>query len=124
MDDVLDFIEAAAERVLLFQVNAAAPEATLRTELLVRACEVCAQAIGMLQKLSQAPKSLELCIEINRLENASDVLYRQALSALFMSGNDPRTVMKWRDIFDNLESAIDRCEDVANIIEGIVLEYA
>lgn len=124
MDDVLDLIDAASERVVLFQVCVAASEATGVTELLVKACEAMAQAIGLLEKMAQAPAILELCVEVNRLENATDVLYRKALSELFQPGNDPLMVMKWRDIFDSLETAVDRCEDVANIIEGIVLEYA
>lgn len=123
MDDVLDLIEAAAERVVLFQVCTAAPEAAALSEYLVRACETLAQALGLLPSL-KAPAILDLCVEVNRLENAADTLYRKALSELFQPGNDPLMVMKWRDIFDCLESAVDRCEDVANILEGIVLEYA
>jgi uncharacterized protein Yka (UPF0111/DUF47 family) len=82
------------------------------------------KAIELLRTLSRAPEIRELCVEVNRLENASDAVYRKALADLFQPGNDPLTVMKWRDIFDSLESAADRCEDVANVIEGIVLEYA
>ena len=65
---------------------------------------------------------LELCVEINRHENVADAHYRAALAALFKQGTDPLLVLKWRDIYDQLEDATDRCEDVANIIEGIVLE--
>jgi uncharacterized protein Yka (UPF0111/DUF47 family) len=61
---------------------------------------------------------------VNRLENDADAIYRRAIADLFKPGNDPIMVMKWRDVFDNLESATDRCEDVANIVEGVVLEYA
>jgi uncharacterized protein Yka (UPF0111/DUF47 family) len=67
---------------------------------------------------------LDLCVEINRLENEADVFYRQGLASLFRGGYEAMDVMKWRDIIDNLESATDRCEDVANILEGIVLEYS
>ncbi len=67
---------------------------------------------------------LEICVEINRLENEADQIYRRAIAELFKPANDPIVVMKWRDIFDNLEAATDRCEDVANIVEGVVLEYA
>lgn len=124
MDDVLDYIEAAAERIVLFQVCVAAPQARELAELLVRACEALAKAVALLQTMARAPEILELCIEVNRLENASDAVYRKAMADLFRRGNDPLTVMKWRDIFDSLESAVDRCEDVANIVEGVVLEYA
>ena len=124
LDDVLDFIEAAAERIVLFQVCAAAPEAAELAALVVRACESLAKAVALLPTLSRASEIRALCIEVNRLENASDAVYRKALADLFRPGNDPLTVMKWRDIFDSLESAADRCEDVANVIEGIVMEYA
>jgi uncharacterized protein Yka (UPF0111/DUF47 family) len=67
---------------------------------------------------------LDLCVEINRLENEADADYRRALAELFRGAYDALSVMKWRDIIDNLEAATDRCEDVANILEGIVLEYA
>ncbi len=73
---------------------------------------------------SKGKELLEICVEINRLENEADAIYRRAIAELFKPGNDPIDVMKWRDIFDNIESATDRCEDVANIVEGVVLEYA
>lgn len=124
MDDVLDLIEAVSERVVLFRVRLAAPEAGELAGLLLSACEVLCRAIALLKTMARAPEILELCVEVNRLENAADTVYRRALADLFQPGNDPLTVMKWRDIFDSLESAADRCEDVANIIEGVVLEYA
>ncbi len=74
--------------------------------------------------MSRSEEILALCVEVNRLENEADGIYRGAIAELFEAGHDPLMVMKWRDIFDSLESASDRCEDVANIIEGVVLEYA
>jgi predicted phosphate transport protein (TIGR00153 family) len=124
MDDVLDLIEAAAERVILFDVTVAPPEATELAELLVESCEAQAKAVGLLNTMTRAPEILELCVEVNRLENAADSVHRRAMADLFKAGNDPLKVMKWRDILDGLESATDRCEDVANILEGVVLEYA
>lgn len=124
LDDVLDLIEAAAERIVLFRVCAAAPEASALAELIVRSCQSLVKATALLRTMKRAPEILELCVEVNRLENAADSVYRRALADLFQPGNDPLTVMKWRDIFDSLESATDRCEDVANVIEGVVLEYA
>ena len=124
MDDVLDLIEAAAERIILFDVTVAPPEATELAELLVESCEAQAKAVGLLGTMTRAPEILELCVEVNRLENAADSVHRRAMADLFKAGNDPLKVMKWRDILDGLESATDRCEDVANILEGVVLEYA
>lgn len=124
LDDVLDLIEAASERIVLFRVCAAAPEASALAEHIVRSCECLVKATALLRTMARAPEILELCVEVNRLENSADDVYRKALADLFQPGNDPLTVMKWRDIFDSLESATDRCEDVANVIEGVVLEYA
>ena len=124
MDDVLDMIEAAAERVVLFQVTSAPPEAASLALLLARSCEVLARAVALLDSMKRSPELLQLCVEVNGLENEADGLHRRAIAELFSAGNDPMRVMKWRDILDNLESATDRCEDVANILEGVVLEYA
>jgi uncharacterized protein len=124
MDDVLDDIEAAADRIVLFGVDIAVPEIAELGEVLLRACEAVEKAVGLLQNMAHAKEILELCVEVNRLENAADRLHRKAMSDLFRSGNDPLLVMKWRDILESLESAADRCEDVANIVEGVVLEYA
>ncbi len=124
LDDVLDLIESAAERVVLFHVHRAPPEAGQLAAILVLACEALAQAVALLPTMARSSEILALCVEINRLENEADHIHRKALADLFETGNDPLMVMKWRDIFDSLESATDRCEDVANIVEGVVLEYA
>jgi predicted phosphate transport protein (TIGR00153 family) len=124
MDDVLDMIEAAAERVVLFQVTSAPPEAAALALLLARSCEALAKAAALLDNMKRSPELLQLCVEVNELENEADGLHRRAIAELFSAGNDPMRVMKWRDILDSLESATDRCEDVANILEGVVLEYA
>jgi predicted phosphate transport protein (TIGR00153 family) len=124
MDDVLDLIEAAAERIVLYGVKVAPREATELAELLVQSCETLVKAIALLSTMARAPEILESCVEVNRLENAADTVHRRAMADLFKAGNDPLQVMKWRDILDGLESATDRCEDVANILEGVVLEYA
>jgi predicted phosphate transport protein (TIGR00153 family) len=124
LDDVLDMIEAVAERVVLFKVHLAPPEAVELAGLLVLSCEALVKAVALLPTMSKASEILALCVEVNRLENVADQVHRKALGELFEPGNDPLMVMKWRDIFDSLESATDRCEDVANIVEGVVLEYA
>jgi predicted phosphate transport protein (TIGR00153 family) len=125
LDDVLDFIEAVADRVVLFEIREIRPGSIEMARLLVKACEDVHRAMMALPKLSRNSKArLDICVEINRLENETDAIYRREIADLFRSGNDPLLVLKWRDILDNLEEAADRCEDVANIIEGIVLEYA
>lgn len=124
MDDVLDFIEEAADRVVLFEVEEAPAEAAALARILVRSCEALVKSVGLLDDMKNAPAILDLCVEVNSLENEADKVHRKAIADLFRKGNDPLTVMKWRDIFDSLESAADRCEDVANVVEGVVLEYA
>jgi predicted phosphate transport protein (TIGR00153 family) len=125
LDDVLDLIEAVAERIVLFEIREVRPGSIEIARLLLKACEDVLRAMQALPKLSQNGKVLlDVCIEINRLENEVDAIYRREIADLFKVGNDPLLVLKWRDILDNMENAADRCEDVANIVEGIVLEYA
>lgn len=125
LDDVLDLIEAVADRIVLFEIREVRPGSIEMARLLLKACEDVQRAMQALPKLSQNSKVLlNICIEINRLENETDAIYRREIADLFKAGNDPLVVLKWRDILDNIEDAADRCEDVANIVEGIVLEYA
>ncbi len=125
LDDVLDLIEAVAERLVLFEITEMYPHAIELARVLLKSCEDMHRAMGMFPNLANKSKELlEICVEINRLENEADQIYRRAIAELFKPGSDPIMVMKWRDLYDNLESATDRCEDVANIVEGVVLEYA
>jgi predicted phosphate transport protein (TIGR00153 family) len=124
MDDVLDSVEAVSERVVLFELKDARDEAVELARVLVRSCEKLHKAMQLLPNLKQSKELLELCVEVNQLENDADGIYRRAIADLFKPGHDPIMVMKWRDVFDYLESATDRCEDVANVVEGVVLEYA
>jgi uncharacterized protein Yka (UPF0111/DUF47 family) len=102
MDDVMDFVEAAAQRVALYGVNS--------------------EAVAGMRNLKHPELILEKCVEINRLENEADVQLRGVIAKLFKEEKDPIQVIKWKEIFELLEAATDRCEDVANIIEGVVLE--
>ncbi len=125
LDDILDFIEAVAERLVLFEIRTTRAPAVELSRVLLKACVDVHRAMLLMPKLASKGKDLlDICVEINRLENEADAIYRRAIADLFKPGNDPMDVMKWRDIFDNIESATDRCEDVANIVEGVVLEYA
>jgi uncharacterized protein len=124
LDDVLDLIEAVAERIALYKIASSPPFATELIETLVQAVEAVDKAVRLLPSVKRPKEMLDLCVEINRLENVADQRYRQALATLFDGGFDALHVLKWRDIIESLEAATDRCEDVANILEGIVLEYA
>lgn len=125
MDDVMDFVEAAAERIALYEITVMTAEVRDLADVLVRASEQVAAAAKGLRNLKDPQTILKLCIDINRLENEGDQILRRAVAKLFKeSAGDPINVIKWKEIYENLESATDRCEDVANIIEGVVLEHA
>jgi uncharacterized protein len=124
LDDVLDLIEAVSERVALYEVRKLPAFVVKLADSLQLATVAVDQAIKLLPQVKQPKEMLVLCVEINRLENEADDAYRHGLAQLFKGEYDAIEVMKWRDIIDNLESATDRCEDVANILEGIVLEYS
>jgi predicted phosphate transport protein (TIGR00153 family) len=123
LDDVLDFIDAVAERVQLYEIRAATPEALELAGVLQDITGEIQKAVTALQDIKNAKGLLDLCVSINQHENQADSIFRRGLARLFKEFKDPLEVMKWRDIYESLETATDRAEDVANIIEGIVLEH-
>jgi len=124
MDDVMDYIESAAAAVWLYELSDMTVPARQLADVLVRSTEAVAIAVGGLKNVKQADTILNACIEVNRLENEGDEILRTALADLFRGARDPLLVLKWKEIYEALENATDRCEDVANIIEGVVLEHA
>lgn len=124
IDDVVDLIWASVDRAVLFRLKAAPPEAVDLCKTLVETTEFITKAIGCL-KDKKYSYIQEYCIEINRLENRGDRIFREALVKLFDNhANDPILVIKWKEVYENLEDATDSCEDVANILESIVLKHA
>jgi len=124
LDSILDYIEAIADRIVLFEVRVAPSEAAELAELLVETCKKLSAALAFLRNKGKAQEMLSLCDDIFRLESKADGVYRGALASLFAEGSEPLMVMKWREIFDSLETAVDRCQDAGTLIQGIVLEYA
>jgi len=124
MDDVMDFVEAAAERILIYEIRTMTPEVRDFADVLVRASSEMEAALKGLRDMKNAAMVLRKCIDINRLENEADVILRNSVGKLFKEEKDPIMIIKWKEIYENLETATDRCEDVANIIEGVVLENA
>ncbi|MGD0838053.1 MAG: DUF47 family protein [Polyangia bacterium] len=122
MDDVIDFVEAASQRVALYGVVADNKELWDLGRVLLAGSERISEAVAGMRNLKHPELILEKCVEINRLENEADVQLRAAIAKLFKEEKDPIQVIKWKEIFELLETATDRCEDVANIIEGVVLE--
>jgi predicted phosphate transport protein (TIGR00153 family) len=123
MDDIMDYVEAAAERVALYELTIMTPEVVALADVLHRASVQVEQACKELRNLKNPRRVLELAIEINKLENEGDAVLRRAVARLFKEEKDPILVIKWKEVYENLEMATDRCEDVANIIEGVVLEH-
>jgi predicted phosphate transport protein (TIGR00153 family) len=121
MDDIVDYIEEAADFLTLYNVEAPMDQAQALTEVLVKSCE---QLYGLLQNLRGFKDLDHYWIEIHRLENDGDRIYRDAVAALFADRIDPLVVIRWRDIFLRLERAIDATETVANVLEGIVIKNA
>jgi len=124
MDDVMDYIDSAAIAVVLYELTEMTPPARELADVLVRSTESVAVAVSGLKNVKQSKAILDACIEVNRLENEGDEILRSALAELFRGAKDPLLVLKWKEVYEALENATDRCEDVANVIEGVVLEHA
>jgi predicted phosphate transport protein (TIGR00153 family) len=121
MDDIVDDIEETADFMGLYQIEAPMDQSLAMAEVLVKACE---QLYGLLQNLRGFKDLDHYWIEIHRLENDGDRIYRDAVASLFSNGIDPMVVIRWRDIFLRLERAIDATETTASILEGIVIKNA
>ena len=127
MDDVADLIQDSAETMALYDVRHMTVEITRLTELSVKCCERLKDVVGMLGKIGDqktAEAALKTCEEIDKLESDADRVMRTAMSKLFREEPDVREVIKLKAIYELLETITDKCEDVANEIEGIVLENA
>jgi len=124
MDDVMDFVEAAAERLELYELVVMTNDVRDLADVLHRSAMQVEVAVRGLRTLGNTQATLKLCIDINRLENEADAILRRSVARLFKEEKDPIMVIKWKEVYENLESATDRCEDVANIIEGVILEHA
>ena len=124
LDDVTDFIHAAADAMLLYRVDSPSQRAKELADIIVQAAAEVERAIPQLRHRAQLKQVLQRCVEINRLENMADRVFRSALAELFSDSPDVVYVIKWREIYEHMESATDRCEDVANVLEGVALKHA
>jgi predicted phosphate transport protein (TIGR00153 family) len=125
MDDILDLLQDATETMSLYDVKALTEEVERLAQLSVKCCERVQHAVSLLPKLNQtevAEAAIKTCEEIDRLESDADRVMRSAMSKLFREQPDVRELIKLKAIYEQLESISDRCEDVANLIEGVVLE--
>lgn len=124
MDDIMDYVEAAAERIELYELTVMTSDVRDLSDCLHRSALQVEQCVRGLRDLKDPQGTLKLCIDINRLENEADAILRRSVARLFKEEKDPIVVIKWKEIYENLEMASDRCEDVANIIEGVILEHS
>ena len=122
LDDILDLIQDVAHTLTLYDVKHITPEAIKLGELCRSCCERVCAAVALLPSMDNGPKILKICHEIDQLESAADREMRGAMSRLFREEPDVRDLIKFKAIYELLEIVTDRCEDVANIIEGIVIE--
>jgi hypothetical protein len=121
LDDVLDLIEEVADTFILYRVEAPTPPAVQQAGIVVRQCEQLHEALGSLKGFKGLNR---YWIEVHRLENEGDRIARAAMADLFSTSRDAVEVVKWKDLYALLEDCIDKCEDVANIIEKIVVKHA
>lgn len=124
MDDILDLIQDTAESVVLYDIQRTSAEARQLAQICQMTCERVKAAVGLLSNLRHPEAIMKICEEIDRLESDADRVMRSAMSRLFREEADVKQLIKLRTVYELLELITDRCEDVANIIEGIVLEHS
>ena len=124
LDDVMDFIEAAGRTAFLYHITQPTERARQLTSIVARLTYKLNEVLPRLRHHNQFEKILEQCVEINSLENEADDVHHAALAELFGDCTDPCEIIKWREIYQHMEDATDRGEDVANVPEGIVLKHA
>jgi uncharacterized protein len=124
LDEVVDYLDDAVRRTALYDVGAILPEVAPMGKVIVALARAVQAAVHELRNLRKKNRVLEHCIEIQRLENMGDHLHHIALASIFKPGADPLWVLKWKEIADLIEQAMDAAEEVAHVIEGIVLENA
>ena len=124
MDDITDLMHAAADAMFIYKIESPTERAKELAEIIVQAVNEVERAIRILRSRSNLKQIFEPCVEINRLENMADRVYRAGMAELFDDAMDVTLVIKWREIYEHMESATDRCEDVADVLEGVALKHA
>ena len=122
LDDVLDYTQSAADCMSLYSITAPIPHSLEMATILVSATQQIRQGVTGLRNFGDIRGILDPCVRINSLENQGDATNRQALRALFGGGQDAVTILKWREVYEHLETALDRCEDVADVLQTIAVK--
>ena len=124
LDDVADFVHEAADAMLLYKVARPTGRAKELVDIVVQAVAEVGKAVSEIHDRVGRKHLRERCVEIHRLENIGDSVFRSAMAELFDDSTDFAGLIKWREIYTHMESVIDRCEDIANILEGVAIKYA
>ena len=122
LDDILDLIDASAQRIVMYNVEKPTQEAKELAFLILKSCQTIDKAVALLG--GKLEPIAEYCMEVNSLENEADRVCREAISRLFDDEKDPIRLIKWKEIYETLERATDKCEDAANILEAVVVKNA
>jgi predicted phosphate transport protein (TIGR00153 family) len=122
LDDILDLIDASAQRVVMYNVEKPTPESKELAFLILKSCQVIDKIVAVLGGKLEPISAY--CIEVNALENEADRVCREAISRLFDEEKDPIQLIKWKEIYETLETTTDKCEDAANILESVVVKNA
>ncbi len=121
LDDVIDLIDSGVRRIALFNITEPTPRSRRLSQVIVETTAVMVQAVAALPKNKGV---VEHCIRIKQLENEGDVAYQEAVASLFHEKTEPLEVIKWKDIYENMEGCIDQCEAVAHVLESVVLKHS
>ena len=124
MDDVMDLLEKASARMEIYDLSAPPENIDEMLAILQKAFDKISSAVGMLRDWKHRDAIFQICVEVNSLENQGDAVLRTSLERLFKGASDPFYVIKAKEIYESLEDAIDRCEDLSNVIETIVIKNA
>lgn len=124
VDDIVDAADAIAQRVWLHQVPGPTEEAKALAQVFLQSAKGVQRVIRALRTMGGAHEVLDLCVELNRLERQGDELYRQSMLALFSGKYDAMHIARWKDVYERLERGVNKCEDVAKIVEGLVQAIA
>ena len=124
MDSIVDCMEEVSNRFQVFEVKTIKPEAVVLADMTLQSIRELETMFRHLAELKKNSIVMEQIIEVNRIENEGDVVYRKALSTLFREEKDPIELIKWKHLYEQIEESIDCCENVANILEGVVMKYA
>jgi predicted phosphate transport protein (TIGR00153 family) len=122
LDDIMDFIHASADAMFIYKIDKPTQRAKELVDVIVQGAAEVEKAVAGLRHKNEFKQMLERCVEINRLENMADRIYRAAIGELFENTTDMAKIIKWREIYEHMESATDRAEDVADVLEGVALK--